>query len=177
MAPSSVLWLAAALSARQHATGFAPHLVPQTTGHRTSTSVVASASRRVRAAAASSVAVRQSAGDDDGEDEDEDEKPENPYADPAYPDLEFVNYDDPEYSVDQGEEGYHEDMTLAEIEAMREERRRKNDEFQFETYHANVLRGGERCLGEWTVFQSEFFFCPSLESDGRVTHPRSEYPQ
>ena len=169
MAQSTVLWLAAALSASQHASAFAPPSVPQPVlGHRaSSTSVVASGgSCRIRAAS-SVVVVRQSA------DDDEDEKPENPYADPEYPDLEFVNYDDPEYSVDQGEEGYDEEMTLAEVEAMREERRRKNDEYQFETYHANVLRGGERCLGEWTVFQSEFLsLCPSL----RVTRHSSRVP-
>ena len=89
----------------------------------------------------------------------------NPYADPNYPDLEFVNYDDPEYSADRSEysDGSDDiiidnvDATLVEIEAMREERRRKNDEYQFETYHATVLRGGERCLGEWTVFQTDTF--------------------
>ena len=57
---------------------------------------------------------------------------ENAYADPNYPDLEFVNYDDPEYAVDQGLDEdpgvFDEDTTQAEIEAMREERRRKNDE-------------------------------------------------
>ncbi|KAL9188815.1 hypothetical protein ACHAXT_007193 [Thalassiosira profunda] len=99
--------------------------------------------------------------------DDEDAPPENPYADPNYPDLEFVNYDDPEYAVDQGlgdSEIYDNDdsKTLAEIEAMREERRRKNDEFQFETYHANVLRGGERSLGEWTVFQTDTFMGPEI---------------
>lgn len=99
----------------------------------------------------------------------------NPYADPSYPDLEFINYDDPEYSVDQGlgEDDYYyddndndetleeetstEDRTLVEIEAMRESRRKRNDEYQFETYHAKVLRGGERSLGEWTIFQTDTF--------------------
>ena len=98
---------------------------------------------------------------DDNDNEDNgDEAPENPYADPNYPDLEFVNYDDPEYSVDQGlgdSELYDEDTTLAEIEAMREDRRTRNDEYQFETYHASMLRGGERALGEWTVFQTDTF--------------------
>ena len=75
-----------------------------------------------------------------------------------------MNYDDPEYSADRSEysDGSDEiidraDATLAEIEAMREDRRRRNDEYQFETYHATVLRGGERCLGEWTVFQTDTF--------------------
>jgi len=98
---------------------------------------------------------------DDATNDGSNDSDENPYADPNYPDLEFVNYDDPDYSVDQGVgddvEPYNDDATLAEIEAMREERRRKNDEFQFETYHANVLRGGERSLGEWAVFQTDTF--------------------
>ncbi|KAL3756063.1 hypothetical protein ACHAWU_002642 [Discostella pseudostelligera] len=99
----------------------------------------------------------------------------NPYADPNYPDLEFINYDDPNYSVDQGlEDDYYddessfemhsdeddedtEDRTLVEIEAMRESRRKRNDEYQFETYHAKVLRGGQRSLGEWTIFQTDTF--------------------
>ncbi|KAL7437300.1 hypothetical protein ACHAXH_007102 [Discostella pseudostelligera] len=102
----------------------------------------------------------------------------NPYADPNYPDLEFINYDDPNYSVDQGlEDDYYddyddessfemhsdeededtEDRTLFEIEAMRESRRKRNDEYQFETYHAKVLRGGQRSLGEWTIFQTDTF--------------------
>ena len=102
-------------------------------------------------------------GKDDNENgEDEEPLVENPYADPNYPDLEFVNYDDPNYEVDQGfgdSEVFDndDDKTLAEIEAMREERRRRNDEYQFETYHATVLRGGERTLGEWTVFQTDTF--------------------
>lgn len=98
----------------------------------------------------------------------DDNQSENPYADPNYPDLEFINYDDPDYQVDQGLTDGDEFLssrdrdeaniqTLAEIEAMREERRRRNDEFQFETYHANVLRGGEVALGEWTVFQTDTF--------------------
>jgi hypothetical protein len=107
----------------------------------------------------------QDATDDDDE--------ENPYAElqKDYPDLEFVNYNDPEYRMDRGmgdddlAENYllananknDDDETLAEIERMREERRRKNDEYQFETYHANVLRGGEVCLGEWTVYQTDTF--------------------
>ena len=102
-------------------------------------------------------------GKDDNENGEDEESPvENPYADPNYPDLEFVNYDDLNYEVDQGfgdSEVFDndDDKTLAEIEAMREERRRRNDEYQFETYHATVLRGGERTLGEWTVFQTDTF--------------------
>lgn len=108
----------------------------------------------------SSLHATDSDSDNDTDDESEGE-PVNPYADPNYPDLEFVNYDDPSYEVDQGitdtEIFEEEDKTLAEIEAMREERRRRNDEFQFETYHAKVLRGGEISLGEWTVFQTDTF--------------------
>jgi hypothetical protein len=88
-----------------------------------------------------------------------------------------VNYDDPAYSADRSEysdgsidddvvDGYGVDATFAEIEAMREERRRKNDEYQFETYHASVLRGGERILGEWTVFQTDTFMGEGAR-DGR----------
>ena len=70
------------------------------------------------------------------EEEDKDtEEEDNPYADPNYPELEFVNYDDPEYKVDQGfgdNEVFddEEDKTLVEIEAMREDRRKRNDEYQ-----------------------------------------------
>ena len=61
--------------------------------------------------------------------DDEEEKPVNPYADPNYPELEFVNYDDPEYVVDQGTGDEFFD-TEAEVEAMREDRRVRNDEYQ-----------------------------------------------
>ncbi|KAL7554291.1 hypothetical protein ACHAWF_017937 [Thalassiosira exigua] len=132
-----------------------------------SISVPSSPSRGGLAAAAASGQGPSSPPDD--EDDGATPPPENPYADPNYPDLEFVNYDDPEYSADRGyDESELEmlaeqsssadvDTTLEEIEAMREERRRKNDEYQFETYHASVLRGGERSLGEWTVFQTDTF--------------------
>jgi hypothetical protein len=111
---------------------------------------------------------------DEGYNDSEDDK-FNPYADPNYPDLEFVNYEDPEYSADRSEysDGSDDndnnlnssDRTLIEIEAMREERRKKNDEYQFETYHANILRGGERCLGEWTVFQTDTFLTTTNNSN------------
>lgn len=109
------------------------------------------------------ISVLQATNDkEEEEDKDETEEDENPYADPNYPELEFVNYDDPEYKVDQGfgdNEVFddEEDKTLVEIEAMREDRRKRNDEYQFETYHATVLRGGEVALGEWTVFQTDTF--------------------
>ena len=50
-----------------------------------------------------------------------------------YPKLEFVNYDDPDYVVDQGvSNGFSsKEDDEAEIKKMREEHRRKNNEFQF----------------------------------------------
>ncbi|KAL3941077.1 MAG: hypothetical protein SGBAC_004509 [Bacillariaceae sp.] len=102
--------------------------------------------------------------------EDEEEKTENPYADPNYPDLEFVNYDDPEYQVDQGsDEFFDPDSTEAQVEAMREERRMRNDEFQFETYYKDVLRNGAEFKGEWTVFQTSTFL---PETDGEAEFPK-----
>lgn len=98
--------------------------------------------------------------------EDDVEQEENPYSDPNFPDLEFVNYDDPNYTVDQGvtdevfkssSSSKKDDGTEEEIEAMREDRRRRNDEFQFETYHANVLKSGEEYKGEWTVYRTSTF--------------------
>lgn len=94
----------------------------------------------------------------DEDEDDEEEKKENPYQDPNYPDLEFVDYSDPEYVVDQGisDEFFSEDDTEEQVEAMREERRRRNDEFQFETYFANVLKKGEEYKGEWTVYKANY---------------------
>uniref|UniRef100_A0A7S2RA73 Plastid lipid-associated protein/fibrillin conserved domain-containing protein n=1 Tax=Eucampia antarctica TaxID=49252 RepID=A0A7S2RA73_9STRA len=117
---------------------------------------------------------------DEAADEEEEAKPVNPYQDPNYPDLEFVNYDDPEYAVDQGvSDGEYYDPLAARmiekeateeaIEEMREERRRKNDEFQFETYFASVLRNGEEFKGEWEVFKSSTFlpgFADKEEENG-----------
>jgi len=97
--------------------------------------------------------------------EDDDEDVFNPYADPNYPELEFVNYDDPEYSVDQGiSDEFFEDSTDAEIEEMREQRRLKNDEYQFETYHADILHSGEAFKGEWTVYKTNTFL-EGMEDD------------
>lgn len=94
----------------------------------------------------------------DGNDPDE-EKPENPYQDPNYPDLEFVNYDDPEYQVDQGvgDEFFDPNSTEEQVEAMREERRVRNDEYQFETYYKEILKEGKEYKGEWTVFSTSTF--------------------
>ena len=40
---------------------------------------------------------------------------------------------------------------------MREERRRRNDEYQFETYHAEMLKSGDLYKGEWTVYRTSTF--------------------
>ena len=91
--------------------------------------------------------------------DDEEKKSENPYQDPNYPELEFVNYDDPEYKVDQGvgDEFYDPQSTEEKIEAMREERRLRNDEFQFETYYRDTLKEGAEYKGEWTIYHSSTF--------------------
>lgn len=129
-------------------------------------------------------------------DDDDEKKVVNPYADPNYPDLEFVNYDDPEYSANRsdrysnGSDAEDDDgnnldtnnsdnsssssRTLIEIEAMREERRKKNDEYQFETYNAHILRGGERCLGEWTVFQTDTFFTNNNSSSNEAKKKKTK---
>jgi hypothetical protein len=140
--------------------------------------------------------------DDDDDEEDEDDEDEddggnaiskegkekkNPYADPNYPQLEFVDYSDPSYQVDQGisdeffasaaansesmsmgmtsssSDGSSTATTTTEemLEEMREERRRKNDEFQFQTYFTKVLRGGkDEYKGEWTVYRTSTFLPP-----------------
>lgn len=82
---------------------------------------------------------------------------DNPYADENYPELEFINYDDPEYVVDQGEVFGKEDDTDEQIEAMREYRRRRNDEYQFETYFKYVLQEGKEWNGEFTVYETSTF--------------------
>lgn len=116
----------------------------------------------------------------EGNDEDTDaDASVNPYADPNYPELEFVNYDDPEYMTDQGLTGddvltpseqrvlssaMSEEEAEKEVEKMREDRRRKNDEFQFETYHASFLKSGDLFRGEWELFRTSTFL-PDLEDD------------
>ncbi len=70
--------------------------------------------------------------------------------------MEFVDYSDPEYVVDQGVGDEFFD-TDAKVEEMREERRVKNDEFQFETYHADTLKSGDLYKGEWTVYRTSTF--------------------
>ena len=100
-------------------------------------------------------------GDDEGE---EGGRKENSYADPNYPDLEFVDYSDPDYRVDQGmgDEFFEansngETSTEEEIEAMREDRRKRNDEFQFQTYYTKILKQGEEFNGEWTIYKTDTF--------------------
>mmetsp|Transcript_7653 Transcript_7653/g.10908 ORF Transcript_7653/g.10908 Transcript_7653/m.10908 type:complete len:533 (+) Transcript_7653:84-1682(+) len=114
---------------------------------------------------ASTVLHMANADDDDEDDDDDDDDSEtpkkNPYADPNYPDLEFIDYSDPDYKVDMGmgDEFYDASDTTTEeqVEAMREERRQKNDEFQFETYFAEVCKNGDEYKGEWTVYKSSTF--------------------
>jgi len=101
--------------------------------------------------------------------DEEEEKGENPFADPNYPDLEFVDYSDPEYQVDQGtgDEFFDPSNTEERVEEMREERRVKNDEFQFETYYKEVLKEGQEFKGEWTVFRTSTFIDGETDGDGR----------
>jgi hypothetical protein len=109
------------------------------------------------------------ASNDDDDDEIEKEPKINPFADPNYPDLEFIDYSDPEYQVDQGigEEFSDPNSTDAQIEAMRQDRRRRNDEYQFQTYFAEFLKKGDEYMGEWTVYKTSTFL-PSMpvQADG-----------
>jgi hypothetical protein len=105
-------------------------------------------------------------------DEDEDgeyDASSNPYADPNYPELEFVNYDDPEYAIDRSlssTEATIEDEAL--LEQMREERRIANDEYQYNSYWHTVWNAGLSTYhGEWTVYYSSNFF-PQLDDDDDV---------
>jgi hypothetical protein len=106
------------------------------------------------------------------EDEDTDDAvgKANPYQDPNYPDLEFVDYSDPEYRVDQGvgDEYFDADQsTEAQVEAMREERRMRNDEYQFETYYKEILKEGGEFKGEWSIFTTSTFTDGKVDSNGR----------
>jgi hypothetical protein len=99
--------------------------------------------------------LRQSAGDNI-----DDKEYTNPYQDPNYPDLEYVDYSNPEYQVDQGDEfsaQTTEKSTEDEIEAMREERRLRNDEFQFQTYFQRTCQEGVDYLGDWTIYKTSTF--------------------
>jgi len=79
----------------------------------------------------------------------------------AYPDLEFVNYEEGE-GVEWGDGddlfprmGSDAD-TDREVEEMRETQRVQNDVFQFNTYHQKFLEGRE-WQGEWTVYRTSTF--------------------
>ena len=116
--------------------------------------------------AASSVLVRKgecvSRDGKDPSDEDGDEKKSN------YPfDLEFIDYDDPNYSVDQGfmegeeyynpsTKGLNREETEAEVEKMREERRVQNDIFQFNTYFKNFVEE-KTWKGLWLEYRTSTF--------------------
>jgi hypothetical protein len=58
--------------------------------------------------------------------------------------------------VDQGEEEFSVEEA---VEEMREDRRRRNDKYQFATYHAKMLQNGEGSFnGEWTTYHTTTFF-------------------
>ena len=114
----------------------------------------------------------QATSDGDGDADDDDTRSQiNPYQDPNYPDLEFVDYSDPDYRVDQGVGDELFDPTIStttanteeQIEELREERRIRNDEFQFETYYKEVLKEGKEYKGEWTVYTTSTFSNPTKE--------------
>jgi len=99
---------------------------------------------------------------DNEEDEEGDAEKGRRYSDPNFPELEFVDYSDPNYQANQGDALFavaqeQKDTTEEEIEAMREDRRKKNDEFQFETYFAEILKNGDEYKGEWTVYKTSTF--------------------
>jgi hypothetical protein len=134
--------------------------------------------------------------DDDEEAVSDEKENSNPYQDPNYPDLEFVDYSDPEYQSDRGGGGGADDYlpydqqpggssnsddggsgdstTEARVEAMREERRMKNDEYQFETYYKEILKEGGEFKGEWSVFTTSTF--AAADEDGRQRQQRIEPP-
>ena len=123
--------------------------------------------------------LQQSKDKKEKDDDPDDEKKENPYADPNYPDLEFVNYDDPEYSSDRGstDEFFAASdgtpSTEEQIEAMREDRRRRNDEYQFQTYYTSVLKEGDSFHGDWTIYKTDTFLPDDIApKDPKATFPR-----
>ncbi|GMH72923.1 hypothetical protein TL16_g06044 [Triparma laevis f. inornata] len=95
--------------------------------------------------------------------------------------LEFYDYDNPEFEIDQGV--YDEfptrltaDQTEEEIEAMRESRRRKNDEFQFETYYKEFVKDCE-WRGEWTVYETSTFIQENVKDENglpKLVKPKRE---
>jgi hypothetical protein len=142
--------------------------LPSTPARASWTRVEASTSIRHRQLSLISLTRLGSAANDNDDEEDEDDENEpkkvNPFADPNYPDLEFVDYSDPEYQVDQGtgEEFSDPTSTDEEIELMRQDRRRRNDEYQFQTYFSSFLKSGDEYKGEWTVYKTSTFL-PSME--------------
>jgi len=116
---------------------------------------------------------------DDESDDDDESSNKNPFQDENYPELEFVDYSDPNYQVDQGvtEEMFsspEEDSTEAEIERMREDRRRRNDEYQFETYFKESwLEGKQSFYGEWTIYRTSTF----LEDNNTMEEKGSIIPK
>jgi len=57
---------------------------------------------------------------------------------------------------------------------MREERRLGNDEYQFETYHAECLKSGDEFKGEWTVYRTSTFMEGVVEEDGAFPRFKKE---
>jgi hypothetical protein len=109
-------------------------------------------------------------------------KNNSPYGDFDYSNYtpEFLDYSDPEYRVDQGlvegEEITGSSETDEEIlERMREERRKRNDEYQFQTYFANMWKNGAEFRGEWTVYGSTTFFNTNKNNDN--VNNDNEYPE
>jgi len=109
--------------------------------------------------------------EEDNKEVEEEEKKVNPYADPNYPDLEFIDYSDPEYQADRGQvidgdEDSNDSMsTEEEVESMREHARRKNDEFQFQTFFQNILKNGDDFKGEWTLYKTSTFLNSDDDDD------------
>jgi hypothetical protein len=111
-------------------------------------------------------------------------KKNSPYGDFDYSNYtpDFIDYSNPDYVVDQGlvdgEEitgsGSEADEVL--LEKMREERRKRNDEYQFETYFAKMWKNGAEFRGEWTVYGTTTFFNINPESRGPKSS-EDEYPE
>jgi hypothetical protein len=125
----------------------------------------------------SSVALRARQQEKDNDDDDNNKTKINPYADPNYPDLEFVDYSDPEYSINQSDEYFStnspppsnqnaddndndkdDDNEQVLLEEMREEQRRGNDEYQFRTYHRDFCH---TYRGEWTIYTTNLLSDPT----------------
>eukprot|EP00536_Pseudo-nitzschia_multiseries_P001211 jgi/Psemu1/180460/e_gw1.15.215.1 len=170
---------------RQHALGVAPSAPAAAQAILRPQQPIVAVAVAIAVASDTRLAGRSSSSDDDDGDEEE-EKRVNPYQDPNYPELEFVDYSDPEYVVNQGDEFFDNssssssssssDDTEAQVEAMREERRVRNDEFQFETYYKEVLKEGQEFKGEWTVFRTSTFIDGETDEGGRPRLSRAVGP-